>query len=351
LVKISEFGKNTDYICPEAVLRIPKFKIFFGLFLAVFLALWLFFPGRLVRGSDQPERLLSMVAGLPESPGGGFLETLAERLGPKISARIRLTYTPAGGGVLAANRLSLAHPDGSILGVLPMNAVVTKTILERTPYILEDFEPILLAWNVPYVLLAPLDAPYNNLSQLDQASLTQKITFYHDGLDPVSAGTLEALALNSQLNNKWELKEINSVNLELITQSSNPLALMAWPLDSLPKGTPNYKILAVLTDSYHGPCAPDGLDLTAQNLKAAVHDYLGFYYPSKTIQAETSLMAQALASLADDPQIDQAAEKNCLVKSHKSPAQAQSTLQQEYSAQAELLAALYSRGVLGQINP
>jgi tripartite-type tricarboxylate transporter receptor subunit TctC len=307
--------------------------------------------------AEPTDRSLTILVGLPESAQGsvGFISRLPEFLGPAISARIRLSYNPAAGGVLAANRLSLAHPDGTLLGALPLSAVVTRTIEERTPYVLGDFEPVLLAWSVPYALVAPPSAPFQNLAQMVELNKknpeNRALTFYHDGLNPISPGTLQALAVTKKAGINLNLTQRANLTPALLI-GSDPNVLMAWPLDQLAPDSKQYKIVAVLADTYRGPCAPNGLDLSSQKLgPSPVHDYLGFYFPNRTIQAETMNMAKALTTLAENPQIKTAAENYCLLQGQMDPAQTVNTLNREYIAQVELLASIYAGENLGQKAP
>ncbi|MDR1084087.1 MAG: hypothetical protein LBP22_04330 [Deltaproteobacteria bacterium] len=307
--------------------------------------------------AEQTDRSLTILAGLPESAHGsaGFISRLPEFLGPAISARIRLSYNPASGGVMAANRLSLAHPDGTMLGALPLSAVVTRTIEDRTPYVLSDFEPVLLAWSAPYALVAPPSAPFQNLAQMIELNKrnpeNRALTFYHDGLNPISPGTLQTLAVTKKSGLKLNLTQRAGLTPALLV-GSEPNVFMAWPLDQLAPESKQYKIVAVLADTYRGPCAPDGLDLSSQKLHPSpVHDYLGFYFPSRTIQAETMNMAKALTALAANPQIETVAENYCLIRGQMDPAQTAATLNREYIAQVELLASIYAGENLGQKAP
>jgi hypothetical protein len=177
---------------------------------------------------------------------------------------------------------------------------------------------------------------------LAATALTRQITFLHDGLNPIDPGTLQALELAKQLDINFELVRIKSlINPESLKASGNTLALMTWPLDRLEAADPgSYKIVAILTDSYRGPCAPKGLDLKSHRLKISVQDYLGFYFPDKTIQSENQNMAQALSDLMKEPSVIEQAEKNCLVLAQLDPKTAPGFLLQQYQAQSELLAEL-----------
>jgi tripartite-type tricarboxylate transporter receptor subunit TctC len=352
--------------------------------------------GILSRGQAAPpagaesRESLTILAGLPEGPDGssGMMPRLAELLGEAVSARVRLTWQPLGGGVLAANRLSLAHPDGSLLGIFPLSAVITRTAENRTPYILDNFEPVFLPWSQPQALLAPRAAPFSNLDQLAAAPADQKITLYHSGLDPMEPGTLLALALARRMNifDRLELAEKENLSPEILSGGVSVYSLLAWPLDQLnqlnqpdqagqtdqtnqteqinqaeqtdPAGQPGraaagrYKIIAVLADSYQGPCAPAGLDLQSQGRPGGlVADHTGFFYPANPIQQEAAGMAQILSELNRRPELTRMLDEKCLAPGRLDPEKTREVLLKEFTAQAGLLAALAKGRDLDRSGP
>jgi tripartite-type tricarboxylate transporter receptor subunit TctC len=252
-----------------------------------------------------------------------------------------LTYNPTAKGVIAANRLSMAPLDGELLGVLPMTALITRVIEERTPYLLTDFDPVVLTPGDTYVLLASREAKFDRLNQVNPKNLT----LYHNGLDPISPGALLALAVMKSQGGFPNLVETEVLTPDILAHDPN--ATLAWSLHQLDAAAPakGYKIVAVLTENYSGPCAPPKMDLQSQGLKTQVHNYLGFYYPHRTIQAEKETLAQALVATLDDPQAKELAQKMCLAKTNQDslslpPNQAVRLLGLELAAQTGLMESL-----------
>ncbi|MDR0548385.1 MAG: tripartite tricarboxylate transporter substrate binding protein [Deltaproteobacteria bacterium] len=295
--------------------------------------------------NDSEERRVAVVAGLPDSQKGwpGYLRSLTDLMSSKLSVQTRLVFNPLADGILAANRLSLANLDGSLLGVLPMVAMATRVAEDRTPYVLDDFEPLLLAETVPFALLAGPKAPFNNLSSLKAFAKSGQITFWRAGLDPIALGDLLAYGLFRDLGLKPNLVFKATLDPKFLAQ--DPTALMVKPLDELDLGLNHYKIVAVLTDVYAGPCAPAGLDLRSQNYLSQVHDYMGFYYPKGTILEVTDKTTAALITALTEPSALELASKNCLATGPKGPVafsshRAAEFLAQEIDAQRQLIESL-----------
>jgi hypothetical protein len=216
--------------------------------------------------------------------------------------------------------------------------MITRVLEERTPYLLEEFTPIILAPGEPYALLASNKA---NFKRLNEANLTT-LTFYHAGLEPIGMGDLLALSVFKEMGAQPQLTKVETLTPNYTL--SDPRALVAWPLRLATDLGPEIKIVAVLTDSYAGPCAPPNLDLASQGLKSPLHDYFGFYFPPKTIQAETELLGQALTEILASPKALAEAQNNCLAQVNGSLAyptsEAMDLLSQELTAQTEFLKTL-----------
>jgi hypothetical protein len=191
-----------------------------------------------------------------------------------------------------------------------MVAMVTRVLEDRTPYLMTDFQPTLLAPGQTYALLAPRAATFNNFRDLAQVP---RLTLLHDGLDPLSPGTLAALGALRDLGLQPALtyrSPLTPLDLETV-----PNSVMAWPLEATTvadPAAPPYKIIAVLTDRPATPCAPPGLSLDEAKIQIPIQDYLGLYFPKGSIQAETDQMAQALLAALAEPRIQELAQANCL---------------------------------------
>ncbi|MDR2421905.1 MAG: tripartite tricarboxylate transporter substrate binding protein, partial [Deltaproteobacteria bacterium] len=192
---------------------------------------------------------MAIVAGLPDDETGwpGLLKAMPSLLRSRERAQVDVIFNPSAGGVLAANLLSLGDLEGYAVGAFPMSTMVTRVVEDRTPYVLDDFAPLVLARAAPYALLANKKAPFADLAQLAKAAKTREVELLHDGLAPINPGPLLALAALGSLGFKPSLTQVKSPSPAALFGEAD--RLLAWPLDRLPPEIPAdapYKIVAIL---------------------------------------------------------------------------------------------------------
>ncbi len=134
-----------------------------------FVALWVFAVAPAAVAQTYPSRPVTIVA--PYAAGGGadliarlMAQKLSERLGQSFVVENRL----GAGGVIAANSVAKATPDGYTLFVGASTQLAIQVTLHKTlPYDpAADFAPIALLASVPFVLIVNPTLPVHSVADL-----------------------------------------------------------------------------------------------------------------------------------------------------------------------------------------
>jgi tripartite-type tricarboxylate transporter receptor subunit TctC len=120
---------------------------------------------------------------------GGLGDMLARQLADQLTQRTKQSFIvenrPGATGALGSRYVAKSKPDGYTLllgqtGEMVINTLVAKD-LGYDPY--QDFKGVALIGEAPLTLVAPLSAPYNNLSEFIQYAKSQpnKLTYASSG--------------------------------------------------------------------------------------------------------------------------------------------------------------------------
>jgi tripartite-type tricarboxylate transporter receptor subunit TctC len=107
-------------------------------------------------------------------PPGGSIDTLARILADHVSSArgqsIIIESRPGAGGVIAAEAVARAAPDGSTL-FITTNATIINAILRKVTYDpLKSFEPICYLVTTPQLIVVNGASPYRSLAELLDAA-------------------------------------------------------------------------------------------------------------------------------------------------------------------------------------
>src|SRR6218665_746754 len=121
----------------------------------------LLLPGGPAR-ADYPERPVRLV--VPFGPGGStdmVARLLAEKMGPLLGQTVLVENRGGAGGLLGAEAVAHAAPDGYTLGMATMSTHgANPAVSPRLPYdAIRDFAPITNVVAVPSVFVVHPDVP------------------------------------------------------------------------------------------------------------------------------------------------------------------------------------------------
>ncbi len=119
--------------------------------------------------SDFPSRPVTFV--VPFAPGGGTdisARTLAARVGTKWGKSIVVENRSGAGGILGAEAVAKARPDGYTLLVANVGITsINPALYSKLPYNPETaFTPVSLVCELPFVLMASPSFPPNSIKEL-----------------------------------------------------------------------------------------------------------------------------------------------------------------------------------------
>jgi tripartite-type tricarboxylate transporter receptor subunit TctC len=108
---------------------------------------------------------------VPFAPGGAgdiLARMVAQKLEPKWGKPVVVENKPGAGGLIGANTLLKAAPDGHTLMIAPSAIMaVNVSIYKNLPYDpTVDFVPVALAAQTPFVLVVNPSLPVNNVQEL-----------------------------------------------------------------------------------------------------------------------------------------------------------------------------------------
>ena len=108
---------------------------------------------------------------VPFGTGGGPIDTLARAYGEKLSARwgqpVIVDAKPGASGIIAANFVAKAAPDGhTVLFTLPLTHMNVPILQSSVPYDpVKDFTPLSMLASGGPMLVARANAPFNNVRE------------------------------------------------------------------------------------------------------------------------------------------------------------------------------------------
>jgi tripartite-type tricarboxylate transporter receptor subunit TctC len=136
---------------------------------------------------------------VPFAPGASndlFARALAQRLSAKLDFTMIVENRAGAGGVIGADFVSKATPDGSTL-LFTSNALTTTAAVQRKlPYDpLTDLAPVAMVAKSGLILLVRTDGPYGNTAELLQAMRDpkNKMTYGSSGVGSVNHVSTELL--------------------------------------------------------------------------------------------------------------------------------------------------------------
>jgi tripartite-type tricarboxylate transporter receptor subunit TctC len=116
----------------------------------------------------QPGRHVTIVVGLA---AGGGTDVIARVLQPKLqdglAQNVVVENRTGASGMIAAEYLTRAQPDGQTLMLAPSGVIVANAVIRRKmPYSVQDLAPVCLVCTFPMLLLADARAPVKTLPEL-----------------------------------------------------------------------------------------------------------------------------------------------------------------------------------------
>ena len=120
---------------------------------------------------DYPTKPITVL--IPWNPGGGTDTTIrlvAKAMPKYLDQRLVLVNRPGGHGTIAMTELVNSRPDGYTLCITASGPTTSVPHKEKVAYTMDDYIPIIQLTNVPNLLVAYPDSPYNSFQDVIDAA-------------------------------------------------------------------------------------------------------------------------------------------------------------------------------------
>ncbi len=137
-----------------------------------------------------PSKPLRFVTG--SAPGGGsdfVARALGEKLGERLAQTVIVDNRPGAGGVIGADVVAKANPDGYTLLINTGSAIAVNPALQKLPYdVQRDFMPVMQVSRAPFVLAVNPALPAKTVAELIRLAKAQpkKYSYASSGIGAMS---------------------------------------------------------------------------------------------------------------------------------------------------------------------
>jgi tripartite-type tricarboxylate transporter receptor subunit TctC len=264
----------------------------------------------IVFGHDGWSQTTGAIKVIVPVPPGGSIDILARLVTEQVGqAGRRLTITienrPGGGGVIGAEAVSRAAPDGNTLLVAATGILISPHLQKVNYDPVTSFEPICELADVPTVIVVNSASPYRSLAEFLEAARTKpgELT-----LASVGPGTPYQFGFEA-------LKRAANVNVTYVPYSGSAPAvnaLLGQHVTAVFAGYPNvaeliaankFRALAVAARTRIEPL-PDVATVAESGYKDyEVENWFGLFAPGKTPKEMVSRLADWFAAAVQAPEL------------------------------------------------
>jgi tripartite-type tricarboxylate transporter receptor subunit TctC len=162
--------------------------------LAIALALAGMTPQKAFAQSGYPNKPIRLIVGFG---AGGLaditMRIVAEKLGERLGQRVVIENRPGAGGVVAAQTVASAPPDGYTLIVLSIGTAISVSLIKALPFDpVKDFVPVSSVAFFDLLLLVNASSPLKSLNDLLAQARSRGNTMNFGTINPGSSQNLSA---------------------------------------------------------------------------------------------------------------------------------------------------------------
>jgi tripartite-type tricarboxylate transporter receptor subunit TctC len=298
---------------------------------------------------NRPIRLI--VPFLAGSSPDNIARTLSAELGAKLGQPLVVENMPGAGGIIGANALKRAAPDGYTLGILANTHVINVHMYRKVPYdAAHDFTSIAAISGGPTALVVPAASPYKTAGELIAAMKKAPGKFnYGSG----GKGSIAHLAVEALLHQNGcdavhipykGAPEILSSMLGGQTQFGMPV--LATATQYLRNGQVRALAVSSAARSPHFPEVPTLAEVLPPGF--VIDNWSGLFAPAHLPAELTQLFFSALTTLQANGRLDAQLKANAgELRRSASPAQFNTMVANDSARYGELMKSI---GMDGDIS-
>lgn len=247
--------------------------------------------------AQYPEKPVQFVVPWPPGDLEDVLTRLiAEEMQDQTGVPAAVVNVPGGGGVVGATQVFQAPADGHTIGSFVIGIPTVQVQNGNTPYARDDFEPLGIFVTYPFVMAAPLDAPYSNMAELAEYSKTNDVSLGHFGFGLVPT-RLSILAMEDAGGNF--ASEAAFDMLDCATLSSGDVDVINTTVQLVLSCLDDVKIIASLTNERIS-VAPDAPTLGEQvDGYSELYLWNGLFVRKGTPQEAKDLITEVAKSVVE----------------------------------------------------
>ncbi|MBC7779728.1 MAG: tripartite tricarboxylate transporter substrate binding protein, partial [Proteobacteria bacterium] len=155
-------------------------------------------PSAFGQPAGYPAKAIRII--VPFTPGGFtdlMARTVGEQLSKNVGQPVLVDNRPGANGIIGADLLSKASPDGYTIGMVIAGHSASQTLYDKLPYhAVKSFQPISLVGVAPLILVAANTLPAKDLKELLALARAKpgSISFGSSGVGAAAHLTMELLA-------------------------------------------------------------------------------------------------------------------------------------------------------------
>ncbi|MDF1705324.1 MAG: tripartite tricarboxylate transporter substrate binding protein [Aeromicrobium sp.] len=262
-------------------------------------------------GSDFPDGVSSIQIVVPFNAGGST-DTVARLVAPRLSEELGVTVQvlnkPEGNGQTGLNEVSTGPTDGSVLGSTNLPSAIISYLDPNTDvsYDQDSFTPVGGIAAYGELIVVSADSPYSTLDDLIEAADAGQVNLAAGAVDdllPVSTFEDEAGVTFNKVpfegGSAGKVPALLGNKVDVITAAPSAV------LPNVASG--EFRVLATLGGE-RAPSFPDVETVAELGYDIAQDVVLGFSLPEGTPAAIAEAYADALQTIAEDPEFVEAVE-------------------------------------------
>lgn len=281
-----------------------------------------------VAHAGWPKKPIQLVIPWPPAndPSTMVTTAMAPLMAKELGVPVKVVNHPGGSGVLGANKVAQARPDGYTVGLISIGPMITQVLRGKTPYKTQDFKPLGLIWSSPFTLACRADAPYKNLKELAEYAKTHDVRLAHWGLGAVPT----LIALNVAKIGGFKFKETAYKKL-------NPLLVVSGDADVITFSIPGLRdyiesgkirLLACMLPN-RLPDYPDVPTVKEQGFGEAYSIWFGLFVPARTPDDRAKRLGEVFFKVMKEPQIQDIIRKVGVIPHPIGPEKAKAQMESE----------------------